>query len=193
MVNWIFFMDKASFAIHNFFFVYVNSILLNYSQVLVNGLQLDQALWACRLHERVSLQTLHNHIKRAEAASAGTTSGVRRARKTKIKTTAKEGMVVEFVPPASDDSGPSSTTTDTSPLTMWSSDFSSTTSVKKKRIRRTSRQVSEANIQEKLERDDYNRRFKQAFKEGTRDLARISDQTPHHMPSMNRPTSSLIG
>jgi hypothetical protein len=80
-------------------------------------------------------------------------------------------MVIKFVLPS--DNGPSSTETDTSPLTMSSFDFSA--GIKKKRTRRDARQVSEACIQQKLLREDYSRRFKQAFKEGTRDLARIYD------------------
>ena len=152
--------------------VYVNLIPLNYSQVLVNELQLDQALWACRLHDKVSLQTLHNHVKRAAAAMSATTIS-------NTKKKSKEGMIVKVIPPASDN-GPGSTTTDTSPLTMSSSGYS--TGIKKKRTRRTARQVSEARIQEKFLREDYSRRFKQAFREGTRDLARIYDPESNTPP-----------
>ena len=89
--------------------------------MLVNKLQLDQAIWACRLHESVTPQTLHYHVKKAAAAMSAA-----------ARTPAKEGMVIKIPPPAagdhelSADDGPSSTTTDTSPLTFLSSTADST-------------------------------------------------------------------
>jgi hypothetical protein len=138
--------------------------------VLVNELQLDQAIWACRLHESVTPQTLHYHIKKAAAdmsAAASTPyceSPAGDKRTNDNKTPGKEGIVIKIPPAACDhdssaDDGPSSTTTDTSPLTFLSYTDStsmslSTTTRKTKRIRRNSSQVSDARIQENLDREE---------------------------------------
>jgi hypothetical protein len=79
-----------------------------------------------------------------------------------LSKSSKEGMVI-------DTHGPSMTTEladeQNSPLTEASSlSFSDST----KRIRKTSKQASTARIQAQQEREDYSRRFKEAFKEATR-------------------------
>ena len=112
-----------------------------------------QALRACLLHESVTVQNLHYHVKRAQLKAGMCLSG----------SSSKEGMVIDTCHATST---ASSTDGQTSPLTETSSlSLSDSTS---KRTRKTSKQVSEARIRAKREREDYSRRFKKAFKEATR-------------------------
>ncbi len=112
-----------------------------------------QALRACLLHESVTVQNLHYHVKRAQLKAGMCLSG----------SSSKEGMVIDTCHATST---ASSTDGQTSPLTETSSlSLSDSTS---KRTRKTSKQVSEARIRAKRESEDYSRRFKKAFKEATR-------------------------
>jgi hypothetical protein len=129
----------------------------NHVQVLRNKLSLLQALRACLLHESITVQTLHYHVKRAEQNGGMYLSG-------SVSKHSKEGMVIDITTTtASTTAAP--TDERTSPLTETSS---SSFSVSTKRTRKTSKQAGNARIEAKREREDYNCRFKEAFKEATR-------------------------
>ena len=169
----------------------MHTTVLNYLQVLVNGLQLDEALGACRLYKSVSEQTLDNHVKKASKAmnaATGNTAAAAAPRGESSSMMMKDDMVTIKIPsPRADDDddshdGPTiSATTEMSPpvTCALSSDSTkptvlptATTTEKKKRTRRNSKQMAQARMKEKLDREDYNSRFKEAFREGTLALAR---------------------
>ena len=54
-------MQNLGLGIRTF---YTNRVLIFFSQVVDNRLQLDQALWACRLHKTVNVQTLHYSVQK---------------------------------------------------------------------------------------------------------------------------------
>ena len=157
------------------FAFYTHFVLIIFSQVVDHRIQLDQALWACRLHNRVNIQTLHYRVQkelklRIEQWEAANPALPR-----------QEGMIIAIPPnedrvvvEQEDTSGRSgaSPLTETDESTERSSALTNSTATtkstrKKRRSRRSPRQVSEARLDAKVEREDLNQRYKAAFKQAT--------------------------
>jgi hypothetical protein len=148
-------------------FSYTNVVLLIFSQVThPQKLQLDQALRACYLEKVVSVQALHYHVQTAKA----------KVLKEKQASDDDEGLLTvdcsQMLRGSSIATGPtgsSSATSTTSPLTENSSCLSAAPSVEQPPIKRrkSSKQACQARVMKKKATDDYDHRFKQAFKIGT--------------------------
>jgi hypothetical protein len=142
----------------------------------VNKLQLDQALWACRLHNSVSILTLQYRVnvqreaiealqlKEQEGSAANTSGFAASGRHNPIEIiSVDDGSGGEFSP-LTEGSG-------ASVYTVLSSSRASSQSSQKSKTRKTVKQASAARLEKKLSKDDYDRRYKIAFKESTNLLA----------------------
>ena len=164
------------------FIPYGKYVLLKFSQVIYGGLTLDEALLANKLQRQLSFQMLHYHVKKARKALALQSQSLAAG----PPLCKHEGLLVVDI---SADCDISTTGTTISPLTETSSlpspmatllppimpqpPVAPVTSlpllVKR---RQSSKQTSEAEVEAKAREDDYNLRFKVAFKEGSDLLAR---------------------
>ncbi|KAI2498148.1 hypothetical protein MHU86_16346 [Fragilaria crotonensis] len=114
-----------------------------------NKLQLDQALRACCLQGIVSTQTLHYHVQMA---------------KKNAQSNVHEGLLVDVVI--------GDTCTTTSPLTEDSSQKILQQKPAVVRRRKSSKQACEVRLEAKKQSEEYQCRFKLAFKAGTDALSR---------------------
>ena len=153
-------------------------------EVIDNRIQLDQAIWACRLQESLSKQRLHYFVakERDRRQKAIEDANVRCL--IPGPTSSRAGMIVDMIPrpPAPKPGGvEEDNVTVTSPLT--SSGMTTTSTVfeddvspaanrekqtsKIKKTRKSRKQASEARIEEKKARDSLNQRYSVAFKKAT--------------------------
>ena len=157
------------------FSFYIHFVLINFSQVVDHRIQLDQALWACRRHKRVNIQTLHYCVQkelklRIEQWEANWEANPAFPQ--------QEGMIIA-VPPSGDavavEEDTSAGRSGASPLTeidesterssaLTNSTASTKSTRKERRSRRSPRQASEARLDAKVEREDLSERYKAAFK-----------------------------
>ena len=124
--------------------------------MIVNGLKIDMAIGACRLHGKIPHSTLYSRVQAAR--KKGTYNNlISRAEERKI------GIVIEVL-----DDDVSGTSRNISPVTM-ASDATTTTSKSSgsKRSRRSPKQASEARLEAKRFKEEYDARYKAAFKDAT--------------------------
>ena len=169
-----------------FLSLHTNCILLNFSQVIHNKLNLHQALRACYLDDQFTIQTLHYHVQMAR-------NQISRSLAESDVVQCHEGKILELSLP------PGDTSTTISPLTddPESTIFTSSSSLSQPLVRqqeadeapqqlpvenqaavqepkgvtiirrRSAKQASEARLEAKMQREDYDYRYKLAFKAGT--------------------------
>jgi hypothetical protein len=174
MLNVFFDFEFNNFSIESFK-VYTNCALINFSQVIDNRLQLDQAIWACRLHKSVNTQLLHYHVQkelktRRSKAWEDSGSAIPGA------PTIPDVLVVVNKRPHEQelqDGTTSPLTASTSSAAAGSSKETATISTvslaapAKTKTRKSSRQASMARFNDKIEREALHERYKEAFKEAS--------------------------
>jgi hypothetical protein len=147
--------------------MYTDFELIIFSQVIDKELQLDEAIRACRLDTITTAQALNYHVRKELKRRSEEWENA-------VFPPPREGMTVA-VPAAGDvldDDEETSARSGTSPLTATNSGSTeqtsfTTTSVSKKKSRRSPRQACEARLDAKVEREELGRRYKAAFKQAT--------------------------
>jgi len=132
--------------------------------VIVNDLKIEQAIWACQLHGQVPNSTLYSRVKAAR--DKGTYNNeIRKAEAKKI------GVVIDILDDSSGSRNISPVTMTTTTTNSSSGDTTITSrsskESKKPRSRRSSKQASMARLDAKRVKLEYDRRYKEAFKDAT--------------------------
>ena len=159
---------------HRFLFsVYSFSILLNFSQVIHNKIQLHQALRACYIDDRFTTQTLHYHVQMAKkqmSLSSAETEDVVPCHKGKVVELSLAGDASTTISPLTDDPETTIFTSSSQPQQAPAQrqlTVEGPKAVPTRRRRRSAKQASEARLEAKIQREEYNCRYKLAFKAGT--------------------------
>ena len=173
--------------------IYTNYILLNFSQVIHNKLKLHQALRACYIDDQFTIQTLHYHVQMARKHASSLSSAEDDEENDDVQRR-HEGKVVELSSrPPGDASTTISPLTDEAPETTIFTSLSqplvsqqqaaveaplqllpveNEAAVQPERVilvtrRRSAKQASEARLEAKIQRAEYDCRYKLAFKAAT--------------------------
>ena len=164
------------------------------TQVVVNDVKIEIALWGCRLQGKVPYSTIYSRVKAAR--EKGTyNEEIRRAEEKKI------GAVIEIIDNDSASSGnilPVTMTTATTTSSSSSGKAGNSTTITslssklRKRPRQSSKQASVARLNAKRAKLDYDTRYKAAFKDATNLVAAAAaNNTTAREPVQKIATNSI--
>ena len=170
--------------------IYTNYILLNFSQVIHNKLKLHQALRACYIDDQFTIQTLHYHVQMARKHASSLSSAkeenddVQRRHEGKVVELSRPGDASTTISPLTDEASETTIFTSLSqPLVPQQRAAveappqllpveNEAGAVQPERVilvtrRRSAKQASEARLEAKIQRAEYDCRYKLAFKAAT--------------------------
>ena len=181
------------------FVVYTKYVLINFSQVIDKELPYKMAISACELTGIINPHALSYHVRKERK---------RKSEESRPIPPALEGFTVVTTLMEEDDDEATATTGEVSPLTeatdaselsgAASTTTGATTTLNsgrvKKKSRRSPRQAGEARLDAKLEREELNHRYKEAFKQATTLMADpLHDETVCALIKRMNAKHSLIG